>query len=315
MKAVTLLTASIAGILAQGAQSAGAPDYSAIQNDMEVLRGTLEAAAAPTEKTGKRRHHDGLDIDALYLARQGMLFDVEVQGDAFRFDFEWHDGLLPALAPLPDLPSPPTPAPAPDAPDGEDFEFEIADEDGLRQEIEVIVDETLAVAGDGVQILRMHSRGDDKAMKETEALRSELRQSAKAYRQAQQQWRKAANDKAVSEKEKQKLKEAADKSRTSFDQARKKFETKMQAVRAEAEKERLARIDSIETRLLDALCQYAGGTRRLAAGEQVSLILRDAGDGGEKDRIWIIGKKELDQCVSTIQDSGFLKKTALHYES
>lgn len=297
----TTLTATVlsAALLSAAAQSASAPDYQAVQKDMAILQNILTTASQPEGKDKRRWMHRDMDIRSVYLANQGMVFTIELPGA------HWGSYLIAPMAPLPPMPSSFS-----FQFDGEDHEVPMPD----AAELEETVAEAMEAAAEVAHEFGYQSRGDEKWRAELSEVREALRKSAKDYREYQRKFAEGNRNK-VSDKEKQKLQEQLSQAKSAFEQSRKAYHEKAEKMRAESAKQWQEKISEMESTLLNALCSYASSTRRLSNNENVSLILQNAGQGENKHRVWVVSKSLLDQCVSKIQDNGFLRKSAISYES
>lgn len=289
-----------AALMSGVAQSASAPDYSAVQKDMDILSNILQTASKPADQSSRRwRHHD-LNIESIYLANQGMVFTIDLPGA------HWGARIAAPLAPLPPLP-----------PkfsyhmDGEEHEVHMP----APEELEAAVADAMESVAETMHEFGFEFQHNEKTRSEMSEVRDALHKAARDYRDWQRKFAEANRNKSTSDAEKQKLRESMEKSKQAFDLSRKNYHAKAEKLRAESAKKWQEQIQQMESTLLDALCAYSSSTRRLGNNENVSLILQNAGVGEDKDRVWVISKPLLDQCVGKIQESGFLRKSALQYES
>ncbi|NQD37000.1 hypothetical protein HPT27_08180 [Permianibacter sp. IMCC34836] len=303
-KLATVLTAMLAASATLFGVSASAADYTAISKDVQILGQVLETATAPKSRGG-RWEHGGISIEGIYLAGQGMVFDINLPGAHYGQMF---GAPLPPMAPLA-----PMPALAwsgdddEDAPDPEDMVD--------TEEMESVVEEAMSAAQEAMSEMGYSGGIDKQTQEQFRALRDSQRKAARDYRDQQRAYADAVRKKKdLSQADKDKLKANLEKSRQSFEAAQQQFRTKAEALRNDQKQKWAAKLQETENQLLDALCNYAGSTRRLGAGEAVSFVLRDAsGDSEAKHKIWVIKKTDLDACASGNQTAGVLQKKAISY--
>lgn len=289
-----------ASMLTAAAFAASAPDYTAVQKDLNILTNILRTATQPEKSDSRHWRSDSPDIKGMYLAHQGMVITVEAH------DRHWNFGFRGPIAPLP-----PMPPSVSYSMNGEVHEIEMPD----SAELDEAISEAMESVSESMREYGLNSSQNSQWQKDMAELRESVKKTAKEYREWQKKFAESSKAKSMSEKEKQQMKESLDKSRAAFDQSRKTYQAKAESFRAEANKKRNAQIEKLESTLLDALCSYAGSTRRLSNDEHVSLIVKEAGSDEEKDRIWVIKKTLLDQCVGKVQENGFLRKNGISYES
>jgi hypothetical protein len=286
--------------------AAAAPDYAALGKDVRILGKVLEESTAvdSAESRGRRgRAH----IDGLYLAGQGMLFQVRLGGE-MHFTHGFFEAPLPPGPPIP--PVPPTPAAGAVVSgsamlDGEDMLIETG-------EISVMVDEAMDDAMDSLDDFDMQGGMDKQARAELRTLREAQTRAARDYAQRQRAWAEALRDgKNSSQAERDKLRAELERSHAQLEASRQQMRARVDSLRAEQRKQWQARVQQAESALLDALCSYAGSARRLGANEHVSLVIEDAEDG--RRRVWVVRKADLDACAGGNQSGDFLQKKALSY--
>ena len=299
---LTALLAAGATTLSTGSIAADSKTYSAISKDVQILGQVFETATAPKSRQG-RWEHGGVNIEGVYLAGQGMVFEVHLPGAHYGHVFGTP---IAPLAPLPPMPvvafddEEGTPAP--------EVEFD-------TEEMEAVVEEAMAAAQEAMSEMG-YGRGIDKQTQDQlRALRDAQRKAARDYRDQQRAYADAVRkNKDMSQSERDKQKAALEKSRQSFEAAQQQFRNKAEALRSEQKQQWQAKVKETEDQLLDTLCSYAGSTRRLGAGEHVTLILKDAaGESDAKHKIWVIKKAELDACATGSQTAGVLQKKAVSY--
>lgn len=284
------------------ASSSTETKYSALSKDVQILGQVLETATAPKARQG-RWEHGGVSVEGLYLAGQGIVFEVHLPGAHYGHVFA---APMAPLAPLP-------PMPAIAFGDGED-DVDMPDVPDT-EEMEAVVEEAMEAALEATSEMG-YGRGIDKQTQEQlRALRDSQRKAARDYRDQQKAYADAVRkNKDMSQAERDKLKAALDKSRQSFETSQQQFRAKAEALRNEQKQQWQAKVKETEDQLLDALCSYAGSTRRLGSGEHVSLILKDAsGDTEAKHKVWVIKKPDLDACATGNQTAGVLQKKAVSY--
>lgn len=307
-KLATVLTAMVAASATLFGVSASAADQSAnytqLSKDVQILGQVLETATAPKSRGG-RWEHGGIGIEGLYLAGQGMVFDINLPGAHYGQMFGTP---MPPMAPLPPMP----PVAWNDDDDGDTPDPEDMID---TEEMESVVEEAMSAAQEAMSEMGYSGGLDKQTQEQLRALRDNQRKAARDYRDQQRAYADAVRKKKdMSQADKDKLKATLEKSRQGFEAAQQQFRTKAEALRNDQKQKWAAKLQETENQLLDALCNYAGSTRRLGAGENVSFVLRDAsGDAEAKHKIWVVKKADLDACASGSQANGYLQKKAISY--
>lgn len=300
--AMLAVGATLFGVTASAADQSAS--YAALSKDVQILGQVLETASAPKSRGG-RWEHGGIGIEGLYLAGQGMVFEIHLPGAHYGQMFGTP---MPAMAPLPPM--------APMAwSDDEDGDTPEAEDLIDTEEMESVVEEAMNAAQEAMSEMGYAGGIDKQTQEQLRALRDSQRKAARDYRDQQKAYADAVRKKKdMSTADKDKLKATLEKSRQSFEAAQQQFRTKAEALRNDQKQKWLAKLQETENQLLDTLCSYAGSTRRLGASEHVSLILKDAaGDSETKHKIWVIKKADLDACATGSQTAGVLQKKAISY--
>lgn len=298
---LTAVVAASATVLGNGSAAADSK-FSALSKDVQILGQVLETASAPAARQG-RWEHGGVGIEGLYLAGQGMVFEVHLPGAHFGQVFGA------PLAPMTPLP------PMPVVTFGDDEDAIDPPDIPDTEEMEAVVEEAMAAAHEAMSEMG-YGRGIDKQTQDQlRALRDTQRKAARDYRDQQRAYADAVRkNKDMSQSERDKQKAALEKSRQAFETAQQQFRNKAEALRNEQKQQWQAKVKETEDQLLDTLCAYAGSTRRLGTGEHVTLILKDAaGDNDAKHKIWVVKKTDLDACATASQTNGVLQKRAISY--
>lgn len=287
-------------------------DLVAIDKELEIMSSILHTALKQSAGNGGIRYRS---ISAQYLARQGVVFDVNSSSRGAHRNFD-------------DFPQHFIVAPEPFAPiDVQEIEQQV--EEAIEQVEETEWEEWGDFVGDALrgsmqalEATRDHLR--DLQNQERE-LSYEQREVEREKRELEFESRNTEGDREAKtlEKRREKLEKQARRikeRRAAIAERAEKIEkekkVKREARLAEYRENTKAFLANFEGEVADSLCRYGAGLRALPENEHVSFVLSSFGDGtpGEKkDRIYVFSYKDIRSCVSEKIDTNELLTKAETY--
>lgn len=266
-----------------------ASDYSAMYKQLNIMSNIIESSVGESNRKGNSKISN---ISSTYLKGQGIVFTINTGSKSRRWtDFNFGRS---------EMPVPPVPPVAPDV--------SFDDEDSFELDIHETVSEAMESASQGweraIEVLQS-SREEFRDLREQKReLSYDARDVAREKRDLSYQLKRADDEsKKELEAELRKLNEK----NSLFQEARKAIETKITELRKKQHQkakeklvERTAYYKSITTVLAETLCSYGNGLKALPRNENVSVILKSAGERNDrryKDKIFVFSKKDISACT------------------
>ena len=284
------LTAAISTVLLTASVNASAQDYSVLNKQLGIMSDIIKSSVAVQDG---RKQSKISSIDATYLAGQGVVFTISSGSrnrhwGNYNFNFT-----MPTLPPMPVKPAVPHK-------DGDYGEFE--------QEIEETVSQALESAAEGyeraIEIVQRNRGLFRELQEEQRDIAYEIRDLERESRDLEFQMRRADNER---KKELEQEKQSLAKQKMKLEEDRKVLDAKLADVRkqqAEKQKaqaqERASFYKDLTLAIGDTLCLYGNGLKALPKDENVSVILKSAGDkvgNRYKDQIFVFSKKDINSCA------------------
>lgn len=287
----TAMAVTLSALLAGPATAA--TNMQELHQELEIMQRIMQTAL---EQNSQEEPIRISDLDATYLAGQGVVFELATGKGSriFRFNFgEMLEGLTPD-------------APMPPSADGEQNNFEINldfDEQAMEENIEFAMEQAQEVwqqVAEQTQRLKSEVRELAWEMRENERRLTDLRfekrhADEQRLKEIEQQSEKLRKELRKLEQKKQELTASAEKMEQ---EKREKLVLKRQA-RQQQYKKFLARF---EDTLADTLCKYGSGLKSLPRDEKVSVVLKDFVQqqerGNRQDKIYIFSQKDISACVT-----------------
>lgn len=278
------------GALMVLAASASSQDYADMHKQLDIMSDIMKSSV--TVQDG-RRAAKITGIDSTYLQGQGIVFTINSSSSSrdfgsFNFNFV-----------MPEIPVMPIEPPSPEGRNSQEF-FDI--------DVDESVSKALENASEGYEraIEVLHGTRDQfrELRDEQRDLAYEVRDIEREIRDIEYQLRRADKEKKNElDAEANKLKQQLSK----IEQEKNQVEQKVTELKKQQElknqeqaKERVAFYKNLTHALADTLCLYGNGLRTLPKDENVSLILKAAGDKDGrryKDQIYVFNKKDITSCA------------------
>ena len=302
------LNVIIAGVLVATSVNASAQDYSVIGKQLGIMSDIIKSSVAVQDG---RKQSKISSIDSTYLAGQGVVFTISSGSRGRHWGNYNFNFTMPTLPPMPVKPLAPH----------KDGDFEFIEE----QEIEETVSQALESAAEGyeraIEIVQQNRSMFRELQEEQRSLSYDLRDLERETRDLEFQKRRA--DKDRKKELDQEAKELA-KQKAKLEQTRKELDVKLAKVKKEnAEKqkiqaqERVTFYKDLTLAIGDTLCLYGNGLKALPKSENVSVILKSAGDkiGNRfKDQIFVFSKKDINACAIDKIDVAKLMDKSMSYQ-
>ncbi|WP_156413711.1 hypothetical protein [Lacimicrobium alkaliphilum] len=288
----TAMAVTLSALLS-GPVAANTLNMQELHQELEIMQSIMQTALEQSNADGQLKVSD---VDATYLAGQGVVFELVASSGSriFRFNFgELFDG----LAPRP---------PMPPSPDGEHGNFEVNfdfDEQAIEENIEYAMEQASEVwqqVAEQTQRLKSEVRELAWEMRESERRLTDLKfekrhADGERLKEIEEQSEKLRKELRELEQKKQELTASAQKMEQ---EKREQLALKRQA-RQQQYKSFLARF---EDTLADTLCKYGSGLKSLPQNEKVSVVLKDFAQqeerGNRQDKIYIFSQKDISACVT-----------------
>ncbi len=283
--------------------SAQATDFNQLHKQMDIFADIIKS----NSKSNDQGHSPSIrSIENYYFDGQGAVFRVTTS-NRHVYSINTPYGVTPVAAPVAPLP--------PEGFDGEALfgeDFEIVIEEALEQaEIEMeIVHEHARVESEEYHKLREEERELAYQLRDLERSKRDL-----AYQKAQGSENKSKLEKDMKDIEKQKQEVAKKKEKLQLKAKERK--EKVAEQRKERALEKKAYYGELQTKLSQVLCDYGNGLKALPKSEQVSFVLKGAGDKSNnrtKDQVISFKKSDIRACVTEKIDAKKLLAKANKYQ-
>jgi len=295
-------------ILAAFANNAFSGEYDTMQKQLNIMSNIIESSVA-TEGNRKRSKITG--IESTYLKGQGVVFTINSSSRSNNWGNYNFNFVMPEMPDIPEISfgssvEPVIPV-APVAPEPPTSTRYFDTEDAL--EISEKITSSWEKAADGFE-RAMDSFRDNRD--EFRELRDEQRDLAyqvrdleREKRDLEYQQRRADNE---SKQELAKQVQKIEKQRNEIEQARVKLAEKSSKLKQEQQKqkaqqaqERDSYYEKLTLTLAETFCLYGNGLKSVPKNENVSLIVKSAGEKEGrryKDKIYVFSKKDITDCSS-----------------
>lgn len=289
IRALTLASLLSAATINQAVSA----DLERLDNELEIMSGIIHTALKQESDPKGVRYRS---IDASYLAKQGVVFEINTSGNGFIFS----GGLTESFVEFfPEGIN--TPIFAINTNGEDDFSFEVntdVDWDEVTADAMMEIQDGMHELSEHLREVKNESRELAWESREYERELRDLRFRQRAVdrsEKAQLDAETKALEKAIAKvKEKEaELKERAEKIATE----KKKQVTKQKEAREKAYKSFLA---SFESRVGSALCSFGGGLRALPSDEHITFVLQNFSlESGKKnkDRVYVFSNEQVKRCV------------------
>jgi hypothetical protein len=298
------LSAIVSGMFLAMSANAAESNYNDMHKQINIMSNIIKSAVSD-QSDGKRSKIN--NIQSTYLRGQGIVFTISSasslhQWGNYNFNFV-----------MPEVPVAPVASVNSDA-------F-----DALDIDISESISDAFAVAGSGYERAIEFYQSERESSRE---LRDQQRDLAHEIRDVEREKRdlnfqlQRANDERKSElkAELETLSKEAERlalSRQELTKQNNKIQAQQKAKQSERAKERSHYYKELTAALADTLCLYGNGLRALPKDENVSIILKSAGEkSGDryKDNIIVFVKKDISACSSDQIDVASLLNKSDRYQ-
>lgn len=280
-------------------------DTVALNNELEIMTNIMRTSLGQGNK-GKGYRVRGIDV--LYLANQGVLFEVNTSSSSSNIVFEFisdGDFVVPPIPPV---------APMHGNSDAVVFSF---DEDEWEDSVEEAVEHArhaMEEARDKLRELRQQERefgweerNYERALRDIEF---EMRNADKDRKEELVERQKEITKDLAKVKAKQ---QETEKYAAQFEQQQKQKAAEKQAAR---QKQYMAFLTMFENNIADTLCKYGNGIRALPNDENVSFVLSNMGNAINKrkqDKVYVFSNQDIQSCVKDKLSAKQLLSKAQNY--
>lgn len=288
--------AIIPSLLAMSVAQVSANEYDEMQKQLDIMSKIIKSSTGADDRA--RRGHKINGVESVYLKGQGVVFTVNSSSNSNHwgnYNFKFVLPEMPAIAPT--APVPPVP------PIGSAHEMD----EEAQIEIEKSVAEAMEYAAETYEKAIESLHEDRERYRD---IRNEQRDASYEIRDLEREKRdiefqlRRADEASKSElksklKELEKEKEKHKKVLEELSLKAKELQKVQLAKRAAQEKERVTYYQGLTNKLAEAFCLYGNGLRALPKNENVSLIIKSAGEkehGRYKDKIFVFSKKDILSC-------------------
>lgn len=298
----------LAGALMTAPAFAKDLDTESVAQDVNIMRGILATALSG----GSDRHGPWSDdsIEAWYLARQGVVFRVNTRrlrddspfGHRFELNTEYLDSvgdmvdsIMDSVGDLEGVEAPEPPE-APEAPQAYAFSTSSA--------APVVI---ASGKSDAV------SEADRKALRD---LAEDMRNKARAVRDKAREMERLERDHGANNASAlEAARKALDKARSELTAVRDQQRKQLAALRSQQEARWNEQLGALETKAIQALCNYGGSLKSIPKDENVSLMMTGAVKVGRdrKDRVYVFSRKDLSDCQADKLNLEQLRAKAVSY--
>lgn len=266
-------------------------DLAVLSKELNIMTSIMQTAL------GQNKDRRGIrirSIDATYLAKQGIVFEISTTNGGFHFDLaNVLSGLDISVPPVPPVP------PVPGSNEGGNWVIEL-DDDWVEMASEVAenVQDAMRNAREQLRDLRVREREYSWEQREYERRKRDLEFEK---RNADADERKRIEERAKElESELQRLKtkqaEVNEYAKQIEDEQKKQKEER----NAAKQKEYKRFLADFEANVGDVLCKYGAGIKALPSAENISFVLPKFGsDSGRAklDKIYVFQHKDIKECV------------------
>lgn len=287
--------------------SYGQTNLSELNNELEIMTSILSTALK--QNVDKSPVHFR-SLEATYLAKQGVVFNVSTSGSSGGFNFvisRGHDSEFLSIPPIP---------PIPEIYANGDITLEFSDDNEWQEFAEEAVErarEAMEEAHDKLRDLRQQEREYAWERRELERRKRdqefEMRSADKARKQDLMKRNAELEDelKALQAKQKE------------IEQYAQQIDTERKAkaaAQAKARQEQYkAFLSNFELNIADTLCKYGAGLKALPKNENVSFVLSNFSRTARssQDRIYVFTVDDIQDCVRDKIDSDKLLQKSESY--
>lgn len=263
----------------------------------KIIRTTFD-----DDQRGKEDRLQPDEIDAIYLAGQGVMLDVNMGNGPFGFDFpldivvDMNMAIEPVIMGLENV----TPTRLDDESDVIDRAYEEASRALEHSDFEI----------------DSNGLGEDLRIKVKALANERAKLIEEVHLQRNEVLKKLSTEKSLGENERKRLEEQAKSLSDRAQAASLSIRERMEKLRVESDQQWGTRIKPFIESFLDTVCEYGAGIKSLPANEHLTVVFRNAdrSQGQGRDLIYVFPKSDLLACRNGELSAAELKNRAVHYK-
>jgi len=272
-------------------------NYKAMHKQLNIMSNIIKSSVNESQEKGVKVSN----ISSIYLKGQGVVFTINSGSHSRSWGNYNLDFSMPEIPDFPNFP-------------------QVVFSDEERRHIDESVSQAMESASQGyeraMEVFQEQREKSRELEEEKRDLAYELRDVEREKRDITYQIKRAdeqtKKDLTTELKTLEKKQSIFEKSKKAITEKVAELKQKQQKRAKEQEKERKRYYQSLTTTLSDTLCLYGNGLKALPKNENVSLILKSAGDKdgrSYRDRIFVFAKKDITACsMDKINASQLLSK-------
>lgn len=292
------LTPIVSGVLMAFASTASTNEFDTMHKQLDIMSKIITSSV--TVQKGRKSSKIN-SIESTYLKGQGVVFTINSSSRSnswgnYSFDFVMPD--VPPVAPLP-----------PVAEVANSVMIEMSNDEEFQENINEQVSNAMEIAAESYE-RAMDSLNHDREISrdlrdEQRDLAYQVRDLEREKRDLEYQMRRA--DKSSKEeltmqvKKLEVMKKEIKKEREKLSQKSNELRKSQQEKRLAQEQERVSYYQELTASLVDTFCLYGNGLRSVPKNENVSLIIKSAGEKEArryKDKIYVFSKQDISDCAA-----------------
>ncbi len=287
-------TPIVSSILIAFTASSAADEFDTMHKQLNIMSNIITSSVT---NDGSRRGSKINNVESTYLKGQGVVFTINSSSRNNSWGNHSFNFVMPEIPPL-----------APIADVANDVIVDMSENEEFQSNINEQVSNAMEIAAESYE-RAMDSLNDERDLNrdllhEQRDLSYQVRDLEREKRDLEYQMRRA--DKASKSEMSSQVK-AIEKQRKKIEQARAKLADKSKQVRKnqlakkqEQEQERVGYYQKLTASLVDTFCLYGNGLKSVPKNENVSLIIKSAGEKEGrryKDKIYVFSKKDISDCA------------------
>ena len=292
------LTPVLSALLIAFTGSANSNEFDTMHKQLNIMSKIITSSVAVQEG---RKSSKINSVESTYLKGQGVVFTINSSSRSnnwgnYKFDFVMPD--LPPVAPLP-----------PTAEIANSVMIEMSHDEEFQENISEQVSNAMEIAAESYE-RAIDSLNNDREL--SRELRDQQRDLAYQVRDLEREKRdleyqmrradKASKEELASEVKKLKaMEKEIEKERAKLSEKSVALSKKQKEKKLAQEQERAKYYQGLTAALVDTFCLYGNGLRAVPKNENVSLIIKSAGDKEArryKDKIYVFSKQDISDCAA-----------------
>lgn len=292
------LTPIVSGVLMAFAGTASTNEFDTMHKQLNIMSKIITSSVA-VQNGRKSSKING--VESTYLKGQGVVFTINSSSRSnswgnYNFNFVMPD--LPPVAPLP-----------PTTEVANSVIVEMSNDEGFQENMHQKVSNAMEMAAESYE-RAMDSLNNDREISrelrdEQRDLAYQVRDLEREKRDLEYQMRRAdktsKEELAMQMKKLEAMKKEIKKERVKLSQKSNELRKNQQEKKMAQEQERVSYYQELTASLVDTFCLYGNGLRSVPKNENVSLIIKSAGEKEArryKDKIYVFSKQDISNCAA-----------------